>query len=164
MAPVKHGAHVNGVPSKLYRKWLGMRNRCANPNHGSYKWYGGRGIKVCERWKDFAKFRDDMGDPPGSEYSLDRYPNPNGDYEPGNVRWATDEQQGNNKRGVRLISLPDGRTMSIAMAAREMNMSRLAIHQRINRGWPAERWLDPIDQEGGRIKSGEPHRRWSKRS
>lgn len=81
----------------LYALWRGMRARCLNPNHKGYPDYGGRGIKVCERWDNFAAFVEDMGEKPGPEYTLDRIDN-DGDYEPGNTRWATWEEQHANKR------------------------------------------------------------------
>lgn len=134
MAPVKHGANITGKRTPLYRIWLNMRNRCTNPNHSRYKWYGARGVRVCERWDDFAIFRADVGDPPAQGYTLDRYPNRNGDYEPGNVRWATWEEQANNKDSVRLVTLPDGRRMSVAMAARVTGINRLTLNSRLKRG------------------------------
>jgi hypothetical protein len=155
MAPVKHGAYVNGKPTKLYRVWLTMRSRCNNPKVDSYHRYGGRGIRVCERWDDFSNFKSDMGDPPGPGYSLDRFPNGDGNYEPGNVRWATDEDQANNKDAVHLVTLPDGRRMSVSKAARTMKISVFAVKARINRGWPDDRLFEPVDPEGGRIKKGE---------
>lgn len=81
----------------LERTYRSMRLRCENPNHNSYRYYGGRGIKVCERWKNLANFIADMGDrPPGT--TLDRI-DVNGDYEPSNCRWATPKQQTANRRG-----------------------------------------------------------------
>lgn len=142
--PLKHGAYINGSkPPKLYRVWLTMRSRCSNPKVDSYHRYGGRGIKVCERWNDFEKFKEDVGDKPAEGYSLDRYPNRNGNYEPGNVRWATDEEQANNRDNVRLITLPDGRTMSVSMAARELGISRYTLRHRIKNNWPTETLFSP---------------------
>lgn len=80
-----------------YQCWNDMIQRCTNPNNGSWKDYGGRGITVCERWRtDYRNFRDDMGPRPEG-LTLDRE-NVNGNYEPSNCRWATDEIQANNKR------------------------------------------------------------------
>jgi hypothetical protein len=97
--------------NEVYRIWVMMRRRCNNPTHVSYKYYGAIGIKVCEAWdndKDgFANFLAYIGARPGPEYSIDRWPNPAGNYEPGNVRWATDEQQANNKRPKLFPAAPE---------------------------------------------------------
>lgn len=76
-----------------------MLERCSNPNHIGYKYYGGRGIKVCERWRgSFLAFLADIGQKPSARHTIDRYPNPDGDYEPTNCRWATYAQQRANQR------------------------------------------------------------------
>jgi hypothetical protein len=77
-----------------------MKDRCSNPKNVKYHLYGARGIRVCERWKDFAAFLADVRLPPAPGYTLDRYPDPDGDYEPGNVRWATPKEQRHNRRSV----------------------------------------------------------------
>jgi hypothetical protein len=76
----------------IHSIWLAMLDRCRNPNHPEYRYYGGRGVKTCERWLIFANFYADVGDPPEG-MTLDRYPNRDGDYEPTNWRWATYSQQ-----------------------------------------------------------------------
>ena len=89
-------ARPGGVPTTEYQIWCTMRQRCNNPRDSSFKYYGGRGIRVCERWNDFRNFLADMGPrPPG--LTLDRINN-DGDYEPSNCRWATVKEQMNNKR------------------------------------------------------------------
>jgi hypothetical protein len=76
-----------------------MKQRCCNPKNGSYYKYGGRGITVCNEWMaSFEAFLEDVGKRPSMAHTLDRFPNNDGNYEPGNVRWATIEQQANNKR------------------------------------------------------------------
>jgi len=106
----RHGQAGRATPE--YRAWKAMIQRCSNSKLYGYHCYGGRGIKVCEAWaKSFLRFWEHVGDRPSAEHSLDRYPDKNGDYEPGNVRWATQKQQCGNLRknvwlsafGVRLI-------------------------------------------------------------
>ena len=81
-----------------YRAWAGIIQRCTNPKQTVYADYGGRGITVCDRWRDsFEAFFQDMGRRPSPEHSIDRRNN-DGDYEPGNVRWATKEKQAQNRR------------------------------------------------------------------
>ena len=96
----KHG----GSKTRLYSAWASMRQRCENPHSASYRDYGGRGVKVCDAWRSFVEYQTDIlarigPRPPGM--SLDRWPDPDGNYEPGNVRWATPKQQRANRRARR---------------------------------------------------------------
>lgn len=83
---------------KERRAWSAMKTRCLNPRMPGFEHWGGRGIKVCDRWRwSFANFYADVGAAPTPKHSLDRINN-DGDYEPGNVRWATPSQQASNRR------------------------------------------------------------------
>jgi hypothetical protein len=94
----KHG--MSFTPE--YKAWCNMKNRCLNPKLPIYKYYGGRGIKVCDRWMNsFENFLADMGKKPSLELTIDRVDN-NGNYEPGNCRWATMKEQSFNKRTTKL--------------------------------------------------------------
>lgn len=109
----------------IYNIWKQMRARCENPKNKRWEHYGHRGIEVCKRWKSFADFYADMGPRPSSNHQLDRKDN-NGDYEPGNCRWATrDEQAANTSRSV-LVRVPGG-WMTVAEAARLLRLSRNVI-------------------------------------
>lgn len=81
----------------LYSTWDAMKQRCSNPNNAKYRHYGGRGIKVCERWLTFSSFLEDVGEKPSPKHTLDRIDN-DGDYERANVRWATQREQNFNQR------------------------------------------------------------------
>lgn len=126
---VKHG----GAGTRLYNAWLNMRVRCGDP---TYLNYCGRGVRVCQRWQNsFEAFRDDVGDPPSPRHSLDRFPDNDGNYEPGNVRWATAKQQGRNKRDTIFIEV-GGERLSLADASDKFGIPYDTLHNRIRAGWP----------------------------
>lgn len=101
IAAVKHGDARKAKPTREYKTWVNMIGRCENPNVERYPSYGGRGISICKEWREsFEAFLRDMGRKPSPEHSIDRK-DVNGNYEPGNCRWATAEVQANNKRNSR---------------------------------------------------------------
>jgi hypothetical protein len=118
--------------------WRGMISRCHNPKNKSFKRYGGRGIRVCDRWNDpvhgYANFLADMGPRPGPEYSIDRYPIKNGNYELGNCRWATMTEQNRNRKDNRMLTA-FGRTQCMAAWAEEFGVTSGLIYRRLKEGW-----------------------------
>lgn len=89
-----------------YKIWVAMKGRCLTPTNSRFKYYGGRGITVCARWQvSFEAFIKDVGPRPSSKYSIDRFPDNDGHYEPGNVRWALPEDQQRNTRRTRLLTI-----------------------------------------------------------
>jgi AraC-like DNA-binding protein len=116
--------------SRVYLIWAGMRQRCLNPKAPNYANYGGRGIKICERWSLSKNFIDDMGHPPSPSHTLDRI-DPNGDYSPENCQWADVITQQNSKRTcVRITAF--GEILTLAQWARKTGLSREQIKHRIN--------------------------------
>lgn len=117
-----------------------MIRRCENPKTFGFARYGGRGIRVCERWRNsFTAFLADMGERPSASHSLDRI-NTNGNYEPENCRWATRLQQNRNSRNNTLIEW-NGETLCIAEWAERTGISKFVLSMRLLRGWSIERTL-----------------------
>lgn len=143
----KHGKSY----TPTHTVWLSMRQRCSNARNPAYKNYGGRGIKVCERWETFANFLADMGEmPPGM--TLDRFPNNDGDYEPGNCRWATQKEQANNRRNTVRVRYR-GRVFLLTHLADKYGIHPSALYSRVMRDWPIERALhEPTHAVGKQIK------------
>lgn len=116
-----------------YTAWRGPKARCLNPNEPQYKHYGGRGIKVCDRWlSSFQNFLADMGEKPKGT-TLDRV-NVNGDYEPGNCRWVDWKVQQNNRRNNRLLTY-EGVTLNATQWAERLGMDLRVIQKRVAAGW-----------------------------
>lgn len=143
-AKLTHGeSKRKNKASVEYEAWCGMIKRCTNPSDKLYHHYGGRGIRVCDVWlNSFEDFLKDVGRKPSSQHSIDRYPDNNGDYEPGNVRWATQKEQMRNTRANHLVTI-NGETRCINEWVELSGISRSALRGRIKRGWPSSRLLEP---------------------
>lgn len=138
----KHGMEGTSI----YNIWAGMIQRCHNERAREFKYYGARGIKVCDRWRlSFQAFYEDMGDRP-SGLSIDRINN-DGDYEPANCRWASKKQQIRNRS---VTKMHDG--VSVAELAENAGVSVRLVRARLNRGWEMEKALSNLRfRRGGHI-------------
>ena len=134
MKRLRHGHWRGGVASRTYEAWRSMKKRCAVPKNASFEHYRRCGIIVCDRWRNsFENFLADMGEAPVG-LSLDRYPDNDGNYEPGNCRWATAKQQAENRRNNHKLTHA-GKEQTIAAWAEEIGLPDSAIHTRLQRGW-----------------------------
>jgi len=133
-----HGHLKNKLITRIYKCWQHMMERCYNSSCKEYKYYGGRGIKVCERWHKFENFYKDMGNKPEG-MTLDRKNN-DGDYCLENCRWATKEEQANNKRNNHWIEY-QGETKTLAQWARSLDIKAATLGRRLRVGWSIERAL-----------------------
>jgi hypothetical protein len=119
-----------------YAAWRDMLGRCYNPKTRSYPLYGGRGITVCDAWRGedgLTNFLNQVGERPGVGYSLDRV-NVDGNYEPGNVRWATDTEQMRNRRDSLKLTL-NGKTLGAMEWSERLGIKRVTIGSRLRNGW-----------------------------
>ena len=128
-ARIKHGAYLGGIESPEHYIWRSMRSRCLRVSDPSFSYYGGRGIKVCERWATFENFLDDMGERPSSDHSLDRV-DVNGDYCPENCRWATRSEQQKNKSTTRKFAGRGGFIGTLVECAQLLGISKELAHWR----------------------------------
>lgn len=145
-----------GLVSELseYSIWVQMKTRCLNPGSKRYGDYGGRGICIFEDWiNSFEAFYAYVGPRPSLKHSLDRYPNVNGNYEPGNVRWAIPKEQMRNTRGNHILEC-NGVSACIAEWADKIGVKPGIIWLRINRGYSVEDALYPgrYSTHGRKIK------------
>lgn len=137
-----HNGQTHGLSKyKEYKSWKAMKSRCYNINVKNYKDYGGRGITICDEWKnDFTAFIKDMGRKPSENYSIDRIDN-NGNYCKGNCRWATDKEQANNKSINHYLEY-DNQKLTMSQWAEKLNISIYVIRRRINSlNWSIEKTL-----------------------
>lgn len=125
-----HRRKINVPRCTEHTIWNHMWKRCVDPRNEAYARYGGRGIKVCDRWRDFFTFVEDMGKRPSKRHSLDRIDN-DGNYEPSNCRWASHNQQINNRRSTVWITSSDGQTKTLTQWAAELGVSRETIKRRL---------------------------------
>ena len=137
--------------TREHRIWKAMNARCSQPNNPAYKNHALRGIKVCDQWRGkdgFARFLADMGPCPSPKHSIDRFPDTNGNYEPGNCRWATTVQQSRNMRTNRYLTFR-GETLILTDWARKLGTSHGTIEHRIDvLGWSVEQALTtPLRQQ-----------------
>lgn len=147
----RNTTHGLGRPPE-YRVWAGMRSRCEDPNSKAWENYGGRGIKVCDRWQSFESFYADMGSRPSDDHQIDRIDNEAG-YGPDNCRWATRIENSSNRRNTVYVEWR-GETDTIPGWARRIGMSEAVLWMRIQRlGWDIERAMTaPIRPSGRRKK------------
>lgn len=150
------GAHKFGC-TKEYRAWESMKTRCYNKRFKFYDYYGGRGIQVCDEWRDdFQAFFDYIGEAPSPDHSIDRIDN-NGNYEPGNVRWALDYDQMNNRGAYNVPIKFRGRTMNKNQWCKELGISGGALDRRLKKGWSMEKALStPVKPRGWNIAKNRP--------
>jgi hypothetical protein len=131
----------SGSKSPTYRNWAAMIERCCSPSAGNFAEYGGRGISVCDRWREsFEAFASDMGERPDN-MSIDRIDN-DGNYDPGNCRWATAIEQQRNKRDNHILE-HDGRRLTIVEWSEITGLAYSTIQSRLERGWEVARVLSP---------------------
>lgn len=133
-----HGHAERNNESSTYCSWQSMLKRCLNPKHHQFQDYGGRGIKVCDRWLKFENFLADMGERP-TGLTLERKENDKGYYQ-ANCRWASPKEQANNRRSNRLITY-NGKTQTMTQWAEEISVQVATLWKRLKLGWSIERAL-----------------------
>jgi hypothetical protein len=139
-----------------YITWKSMIGRCYQPTATGFAHYGGRGIAVCDRWRSsFDAFLADVGKRPSEKHSLDRINN-NGNYEPGNCRWATLKEQRRNTRANSLLTFR-GETRCVTEWAEIFGLNVTTLSCRLRLGWPTEKaFVAPVKKSGGRVMTPRP--------
>lgn len=152
----KKNKHIDGGKTRLNNIYSGMKARCYNSNSWNYQYYGARGIRVCEEWKnDYNSFYNwALKNGYEDNLTLDRI-NTNGNYEPNNCRWATDKEQKNNTRRNHYITY-NGKTQSMKKWAEELNISYYVLRSRINRSKLSieKAFTKPVNRELKRDEKG----------
>lgn len=139
-ARVVHGFTRNGIHTPEYRAWRSMFSRCSNPKVYNYNNYGGRGIKVCGRWREsFENFLTDMGLRPSPKHSIDRINNDK-DYSKGNCKWSTKAEQSRNRRSTVLLTF-ENKTLCLNEWAAATGLHRSTLRRRIRKGWSVQQVL-----------------------
>jgi len=143
-----HGHTIGYRGTRTYYTWQGVKSRCMNERDPNYPRYGGRGITMCDRWRDsFEAFLEDMGEKPVGTW-IERVDNERG-YEPENCVWATPQEQNNNRRDSRFLEF-NGRSQTMAQWAREVGVPYKTVFTRLSSGWSIERALtEPADKRFG---------------
>lgn len=134
------GSRRRGV-AREYDAWRSMMKRCYDEKHPAYPSHGGRGITVCQEWREsYENFLANVGRKPTPSHTVDRYPDNNGNYEPGNVRWARPKEQARNRRDNVLVAF-NGKTQCASAWDEELSLVQGTVSRRISLGWTVERAL-----------------------
>jgi hypothetical protein len=134
----KHGHRSGASPSQTYSSWRGMIGRCTDTKHVAWKYYGGRGITVCDRWRDFRRFLEDMGERPPCT-TIDRI-NGNGNYCKDNCEWTTQKQQTRHTRRNVTVTLGT-ETRCLSEWIEILGLNAHTVRDRVRRGWSPDRAL-----------------------
>ena len=143
--------HENPIGYNCYTRWQSMKRRCYTPSDRAFNRYGGRGIKVCDRWlESYDNFLSDMGLPPTKDHQIDRVDN-DGNYEPGNCRWVSRTENARNKSSNRNITA-FGETKTLAEWSSEIGVKRETIARRLNSGSSPEEALSSNIRRPGKVR------------
>ena len=140
-SPNRPAGSLGSIYPGAHTSWMAMFRRCYEPANGSYERYGGAGVRVCERWRDFANFVDDMGERPDGK-TIERMRSGEG-YHPDNCRLATRSEQQRNRHNNRLATF-GGRTQCLAAWCDEIGIEHHALQARLNRGWSDRAFTQPV--------------------
>ena len=140
-ARLRHGHGRKGLRTPTYATWQNMRQRCNDPNHDAFEYYGGRGIKICASWDNYENFLADMGEKPVG-LTIERKDN-NKDYGPGNCVWLAHKEQMRNRRNNKCFVV-NGEEMPLSVIAERFSINYRKLHKRVvERGWDIHRAIQP---------------------